>query len=279
MTSFPSLPSLVQMYLEERRRAGFALEVPGHLLMHFARFAEERGHYGPLTEQLILDWVQGCARRATPLTWANRLKTIRPFAQYCLRFDRATYVPEKNRFGRAHRRLTPHIYTDQEMADLLEAARQLPPAGTLRPATYHALFGLIAATGLRLSEALKLQCADVDLSHGVLTIRQTKFAKSRLVPLHPSVVAALSDYVAVRQNQSPVTSQSCFFVGLSGRPLAKTTVQCVFQHLRKQLQWIARGSYAAPRIHDLRHTFICRRVRLWHAQGADIDHAMLAWPT
>ena len=279
MTSSPSLSVLVQRYLEERRRAGFALEVPGKLLMHFARFAEERGQQGPLTEQLILDWVQGCARRATPLTWANRLKVMRPFARYCFRLDRATYVPEKNRFGRTHRRLTPHIYTDQEVVDLLQAARQLPPAGTLRPVTYSTLFGLIAATGLRLSETLKLRFADVDLAHGVLTVRQTKFTKCRLVPLHPSAVQALSCYKAFRQNTIPATPQSCFFVGASGNPLAKTTVHWVFQKLRKQLGWVARGSYPAPRIHDLRHTFICKRVHLWHEQGADIDHAMLALAT
>jgi len=181
MTTSPTMQSLVQMYLEERRSAGFALEVPGKLLMGFACFSDRRGHRGPITEQLILDWVQGCARRATPFTWARRLQTIRPFARFCFQLDRATYVPEQSIFGRAKRRLTPHIYTDREVADLLRAAGQLTPEGALRPATYKTLFGLIAATGLRLSEALKLLFADLDFRRGVLTVRQTKFAKSRSI--------------------------------------------------------------------------------------------------
>ena len=269
MTTSRTMQSLVQMYLDERHSAGFALKIPGKLLMGFARFSDQRGHRGPITEQLTLDWVQGCAKRATPFTWARRLQTIRPFARFCLRIDRATYVPEQNVFGRAKRRLTPHIYTDREITDLLRAAGQLKPEGTLRPATYKALFGLIAATGLRLSETLKLRFADLDFARNVLTIRQTKFAKSRLVPLHPSVTAALSRYAVVRQSAIPVEPKSPFFVGLSGTALPKSTVHYAFQQLRKRLGWKARGSHPFPRIHDLRHTFICRRVRLWHEQRAD----------
>jgi integrase len=267
------------MYLDERHRAGFALEIPGKLLMGFACFSDERGHRGPITEQLILDWVQGCARRATPFTWARRLQTIRPFARFCFRLAPATYIPEQNLFGRAKRRLTPHIYTNQEITDLLDAAARFPQEGTLRSATYRTLFGLIAATGLRVSEALKLQFADLDLARGVLTVRQTKFAKSRLVPLHPSTAAALSHYAMIRRKAIPAEPNSYFFVGISGTALSKSTVHSAFQRLRKRLGWTARGSHPFPRIHDLRHTFICRRVQLWHEQGADIDHAMLALAT
>jgi integrase len=279
MTTSRTMQSLVQKYLEERRSAGFALEVRGKILMGFACFSDRQGHRGPITEQLILEWVQGCARRATPFTWAGRLKTVRPFARFCFRLDQSTYIPEQSFFGRAKRRLTPHIYTDREVVDLLRAAGQLTPAGTLRPATYKTLFGLIAATGLRLSEALKLQFADLDFKHGVLTVRQTKFAKSRLVPLHPSVTAALSWYSTLRQAAIVANPKAHFFVGSTGNRLPKTTVHATFQRLRKQLGWKARGAHPFPRIHDLRHTFVCRRVKLWHVQGADIDHAMLALAT
>jgi integrase len=128
-----------------------------------------------------------------------------------------------NTFGLGHRHLTPHIYPDREIADFLQSARQLPPLGSLRPATYNALFGLIASTGLRISEALKLQCADVDLAHGVLTVRQTKFAKARIVSLHPTVTSALSRYVAFRQHTVPPVSKSCFFVIAAGAGLAILT--------------------------------------------------------
>lgn len=279
MTTSLFMTSLVKAYLDERRRAGFALEISGDRLLAFARFADQQRHRGPITEQLVLDWVQGRATRSTPITWARRLEIIRPFAKYCSRLDRTTYVPEKNLFGRAHRRLTPHIYTEREIRDLLFAASQLPPTGTLRPAMYQTMFGLIAATGLRISEALELRFADVDFSNDILTVRETKFKKSRLVPLHHSVVEVLSHYAALRQNAFPTTQNSSFFVGETGVPLRDRTVHGVFQRLRKRLGWVARGSHPAPRIHDLRHTFICKRVLLWHRQGADIDNAMLALAT
>ena len=279
MIADPCMQKLVQEYLEERRSLGSELQIAGEQLMAFARFADQRGHCGALTEQLIVDWVRGQAKRTAPITWARRLEIVRPFARYRARFESATHVPESGTFGPGHRRLTPHIYTDQEIADLLRQAGQLHPVGGIRPATYTTLFGLIASTGLRISEALKLQCPDVNLAHGVLTVRQTKFAKSRLVPLHPTVTSALSRYAAFRQQRAPSAAKACFFVTATGAGLVKRTVHCVFDKLRTQLEWVTRGSHPAPRIHDLRHTFICRRVQLWHEHGVDIDNAMLALST
>ena len=279
MTPKPSMQSRVQEYLDERRRLGFALTISGSQLMAFARFADQSGHRGPLNSRIIQGWVQGQIPLAKRITWARRLEVIRPFAKYCARFDPGTEVPEAGIFGKGHRRLTPHIYTDQEISDLLRACHRLPPRGTLRPATYEALFGLIAATGLRISEALHLRCADVDLAQGCLTVRRTKFCKSRLLPLHPTVTEALKRYMAFRQRHAPRSLQSHFFVSSSGAGLVNRTVHGVFERLREDLRWTARGAHAAPRIHDLRHTFICRRVQLWHQQGADIDHAMVMLST
>jgi integrase len=274
-----SMQHLVQEYLDERRGLGFALTIPGSQLRAFARFADASGHRGPLTRQLITSWARDEAKRATPLTWARRLEVIRPFAKHRARIEPGTYVPEADTFGRSRRRLAPHLYTDREIVDLLAAAGRLSPKGTLRPATYRALFGLIAATGLRVSEALRLKCDDVDLDAGMLTVRQTKFTKSRLVPLHPTTVRALRQYLALRQRHSPTVKDGPFLVSAKGTRLAKRTVHWVFDRLRKQLGWTARGGHAAPRIHDLRHTFICRRVQLWHEHGTDIDNAMVALST
>jgi integrase len=149
-----------------------------------------------LTCQLVTSWARDEAKRATPLTWARRLEVIRPFARHRARIEPGTYVPEANTFGRSRRRLAPHLYTDREIVDLLAAAGRPSPKGTMRSATYRALFGLIAATGLRVSEALRLKCADVDLDAGMLTVRQTKFTKSRLVPLHRTTTRALKHYLA-----------------------------------------------------------------------------------
>ena len=127
-------------------------------------------HVGPLTTRLVLDWVQGQASRATAFSWARRLEVPQPFAKHLTRLDPTTTFPRTAIFGRAHRRLVPHIYTDQEIIDLVVAARRLSPYDPLRPETYGTIFGSIAATGLRVSEALHLRCDDVDLNQGFLTI-------------------------------------------------------------------------------------------------------------
>lgn len=153
----------------------------------------------------------------------------------------------------------------------------------LRGATYETLFGLIASTGLRISEALHLLDWDVDLKSGMLTIRQTKFAKSRYVPLHPSAVETLMQYRSLRNAHIQVTEDTPFFISTRGRLLGhrldSRQVRRVFIGLRDQLGWINRGAHNGPRIHDLRHTFIVRRVLLWQAQGMDVDRQMLALST
>jgi integrase len=141
------------------------------------------------------------------------------------------------------------------------------------------IFGLIAAAGLRLSEALHLRCGDVDLEQGVLTVRNTKFRKSRHVPVHPTVAAALNRYLAVRSRHGTTDRNALLFLSSSGGLLSKRTIHGVFQRLRGDLGWTARGAHAQARIHDLRHTFICRRVQLWHERGADIGNAMAALST
>jgi integrase len=268
-----------QEYLDERRRLGYALSNSGPKLLAFARFADKVGHKGPLTLKLIVDWAKGQASRATPITWARRVEIIRPFAKFCAQDEPKTTIPAVDMFGPAYRRLTPHIYSDEEIADLLVAAAKLPPAGSLRPATYQTLFGLIAATGVRCSETLKLLCSDFDAAQNRLTIRETKFHKSRHVYLHPTVTAQLVRYSELRDRFTGKVPANHFFVTASGTGLATSTAQGVFKQLREQLGWGARGGHAAPRIHDLRHTFICKRVKLWQRDGADIDHAMIALST
>lgn len=274
----PSMQTRVAEYLDDRRRLGFSLKTTGSYLMAFARFADSSGHTGPLNSEIILAWAQNGTASTTPTTWAKRLINIRRFLNYCAQTDGITEVPDADVFGRLRGRPTPHIYTEAEIADLLAAARRLPPSGTLRPATYEAFFGLLAATGLRLSEALHLRCSDVDLIAGHLTVRETKLGKSRLVPLHLTVCEAMARYLALRQ-RVPSMPDGHFFVSPVGTAIARRTVETVFKQLRAELGWVARGSCPTPRIHDLRHSFICRRVMLWHEKGADIDNAMLALST
>src|SRR5258706_4027122 len=145
-----SMVSLVEDYLEYRRRLGFALESDARRLLCFARFADQVGHRGPITEELALRWACSSSR-ATAITRAGRLKILSPFAKYRLQFDPATEVAPPGLCGPGPRRLTPHIYSEDEIEALLVTARQLPPAGGLRPVTCQTVFWLLAATGLRIS--------------------------------------------------------------------------------------------------------------------------------
>jgi integrase len=199
-------------------------------------------------------------------------------------FEPRTEIPDDAIFGRLPERQAPHIYSEREIIDLLAAARRLGPTPGLRGVVFETLFGLIASTGMRLSAALSLHNEDVDLKYGMLTIHQTKFGKSRQVPMHLSTVEALRRYRRMRELAGASAQEnSPFFVATRGRrrglPLSTRQVDRVFAGLREQLGWRNRGTHHAPRIHDLRHSFVVRRIVLWQAQGIDIDQAMLSLST
>ena len=152
----------------------------------------------------------------------------------------------------------------------------------LRPATFETLFGLMATTGLRVSEAIHLQDADVDLKRGMLIVRESKFAKSRQLPLHPTTVDALARFRRRRRRDVPTTGDTPFFTGSRGRrlgkPLGERQVHRVFYQLRDRLNWVNRGAHTAPRLHDLRHHAV-KRLMDWHREGTDLDQMMLALST
>ena len=279
-----SLQQRIDDYLAERRRLGFELRSRDTLLAGFARYVASRHHRGPLTADLMVDWArQDKWHRDTQATWAARLARVRHFARYLKQFEPDTDVPEELAFGPEPGRVAPHIFHEDEIVELLAAARQLGPQGSIRPATYETLFGLMASTGVRVSEAIHLRDADVDLKHGMLTIRQTKFAKSRQLPMHPSTVAALARYRRQRAQHIPACADMTFLVSSRGRqlgqPLGDRQAHRVFNALVDSLGWVNRGAHKAPRLHDLRHTFAVRRMMLWHADGTDIDQMMLALST
>jgi len=278
------LRAKVDDYLAERRRLGFKLRNMALALASFASYAEHVGHQGPLTTDVMADWSRQDKAQGHSLgTSARRLKVLRPFTRWLRQFEPRTEVPDASIFGPVPGRVAPHIYREAEIVELLAAARGLNPQGGLRPATFETLFGLIASAGLRVSEALSLLDTDVDLSDSTLMVRQTKFAKSRLLPLHPSTVEVLIRYRQLRSRQVPATADTPFFVGTRGRrlgqPLSDRQVHRVFNELRGQLSWVNRGAHDNPRIHDLRHSFAVRRLMLWHEQGIDVDQAMLALST
>ncbi|MFN0305524.1 MAG: tyrosine-type recombinase/integrase [Burkholderiales bacterium] len=284
MTGRVSLQARIDDYLAERRRLGFQLRTRDTFLASFARFVASRHHRGPLTVELMTDWVrQGKGGEGSPGTWARRLATLRHFIGYLKQFEPHTEVPESSLFGPEPGRVAPHIYREEEIVELLAAARKLGPRASVRPATFETLFGLMASCGLRVSEAIHLRDADVDLKHAMLVVRQTKFAKSRQVPMHPSTVEALARFRRTRARHVPTSADMPFFIGSRGRrlgqPLGDRQTHRVFNALRDRLGWVNRGAHEAPRLHDIRHTFAVRRLMLWHAAGTDVDQMMLALAT
>jgi integrase len=271
-----SMATLVTEYLALRRALGFDLRVTGWLLRSFAGYADAIGHRGPITIDLATRWA--ASSQAGPSQIAQRLTVIRQFARHRAAYDPGTEVPLAGHVS-GPRRKPPHIYSDAEIAQLLGAAAGLRPRGRLRPQTYVTLFSLLACTGLRVSEARHLTIRDVDLGAGLLVIRETKFRKSRLVPLHPSAVSPLARYAAVRDRYTNFPRSEYFFRTDHAAALRKRAVESTFEKLRIRLQWTVRGRARRPRIHDLRHTFAVRRLLRWYEDGADVDQKILALST
>jgi integrase len=269
---------LAKDYLAYRRDLGFQLRKREPLLLQFAAYADRAGHRGPLTTALAVRWARLPAQ-ASPHYWAIRLDVVRGFARHLAILDPATEIPPRGLLGPAYCRVTPHIYSEAEVAALLAAARHLVPRNSLRPHTYVTLFGLLACTGLRGSEARQLTRSDVAWEQNLLTIRATKFRKTRLVPLHPTTTQALRAYAQVRDRFHPVPRSEAFFVTRRGAPLPATAVQGTFERLRDQLGWSPRSGTRAPRIHDLRHSFACRRLLQWYQQGMAVDQLIDALAT
>jgi integrase/recombinase XerD len=278
MSALNSWMSRVETYLAYRRRHGFKLTIDETQLRSFARFADEIKSAEHLTVSLAVAWARS-SRHPNQLTWARRIEVLQGFARFCLREDPATEILPHGLFGSAHRHRVPHIYTEAELNTLLESAKGLAPVDGLRPATCRCIFGLLAATGLRISEALLLTRPDVDLDAGVLLIREAKFHQQRLVPMHPSVTASLRAYA--RRRDQLVAGSTCdrFFLRDDGSGANQSGMLYALQTICQQLGWQPRGDYQHHRLHDMRHTFIVRSTLRFYEQGIDVDHAVLALST
>lgn len=260
----------IDRYLALRRSVGFVLSNAQYLLRGFAKFATERQEVHIRTATVI-DW----ASRASSLAQRHtRYQTVRQFAQHLRLEDPEHDLPPPNHFGHRKTRRVPRIYTAAEIDRLVLAASQLSAGDALRPHTYSTLISLLAATGLRISEALHLRYADVT-SDG-LVIRKTKFQKTRLVPLHETAVAGLGRYLAQRRTVHLATDP--VFAGDNGQPLEYGTVYRVFGRLA-QLAGIAPLRGHRPRLHELRHTFALRALQSTPAGRQRIGQHMLALAT
>jgi integrase len=261
----------VEEFIALRRGLGYRSPSQERALRAFGRHLDQQGHQGPIRLEASLDW----ATKTTsidPCNPARRLTMVRGFLRHLAAIDGATEVPDPGLLGSTGHRKPPHIYSEAEIGDLLAAAAELDPAGGLRPHCYVALFGLLACTGLRISEALALCCGDVDLDEAVLTIRAGKRGRTRLVPLHPSAVPRLAEYAGEREQRygRPDTGEAFFRTDRSDQ-IDYNTAHHAFSVLRRQLGWTATGRTRSPRIHDLRHRMAVRRIQTWHAEGVDVD--------
>jgi integrase len=273
------ITALVEDYVTLRRGLGYRSPSQERALRAFARDLDQHGHDGPIPLERSLDWAASTAS-TDPCNPSRRLTTVRGFLRHLSAIDGATEVPAPGLLGPTGHREPPHVYSDREIGDLLNAAAGLAPHKGLRPHCYATLFALLACTGLRISEALTLSCADVDLGGGVLTVRAGKRGRTRLVPLHPTAVSPLADYATQRERRyGPPGDGAAFFRTDRSDRVSYNAANSTFIVLRRQLGWTAVGRTRAPRVHDLRHRMVVRRIQDWHADGVDVDRKIAVLAT
>lgn len=271
------LTDAIRDYVSMRQNLGFKLVHVERLLKDFAAFMDTHGA-SRVTTELALQWaVQPIG--VQPATWATRLTAVRGFARYRSATDPRTEIPERALLPNRPRRAKPHPYTEGEIANLLAAARALKSENGLRGHTYYCLLGLLAVTGLRISEALGLQRRDVNLRQGLLTVRGAKFGKSRLVPVHHSTRGVLEQYAKQRDAQFEHPVSANFLLSERGRALRASTVRKTFLQLCVRTGLRGLEDRTGPRLHDLRHRFATETLLRWYRSGEDIERRLLALST
>jgi integrase/recombinase XerD len=260
-------------YLRIRRALGYKLTKDERALRNFVAFLEACGAVRVTTE-LALDWAT-LPENAQPASLANRLTMVRQFASYLRTIDPATEVPPNRLLRAGNRRATPYIYTDSEIAALIDTTAML--RYPLQVSTYRTLLGLLAVSGLRVGEAIRLDLADIDWDRGLLVVRETKFGKTRLVPLHPTAMEALDDYIRRRGRLYPCPQPRtpAVFISAAGTRLIYNSVNFTFLKLARRAGLRPRSPTCRPRAHDLRHTLAVRTVLDAYRTGADV-HARLS---
>ena len=266
------LTKAIQDYLALRRNLGFKLRDAGLALAKFASFMEQQNAES-ITTQLALEWAQQPSN-AQPALWAQRLSYVRCFARHHIASDPKTEIPAPGLLPFRPQRANPYLYSDEEIKRLLEAALTLSPGMELRRWTFHVLLGLLSVTGLRVGEALRLKLDDVDLDNGVLTVRGTKFGKSRLVPIHVSTREVLADYGSRRARLLGERDAAHFFVTQTGHQLDGGDVRRVFYRLSRQIGLRAVNDSHGPRLHDLRHRFAVETLLGWYRSGQDVERRL-----
>ena len=262
----------IARYIALRQSVGFTIRVPSYRLRRFGEFAHARGD-AVVRSHTAIDWA---AEAPSAAQRRERLLVVRRFAIHMQAEDERYEVPPARAFGNpSRRRRMPYIYTAEDVHQLLRAAAQLTPATSTRPTTYVALLSLLFSTGLRISEALALTLEDV--TPDGLVVRETKFRKSRLVPLHPTARAGLNRYLVLRRRS--VASDRALFISLWGAGLHYPTVRATFRHVTRTAGVRGGPGTSRVRLHDARHTFAVRALESCCGDGADVARHVLALST
>jgi integrase len=254
-------------YLSVRRALGYKLEDHGWLLADFASFMEAAGAT-TVTTQLALAWAT-LPQDALPSWWAARLRVVRGFSRHLKAFDPATEIPPVGLLAGRNRRAVPYLYSEAEVAALMSATASLRPA--LHAATHRTLIGLLKVCGVRVGEVLRLDRSDLDPENAVLVVRDSKFGKSREVPLHPSSLEALADYAALRDQHFPDPKTPSLLVSTAGKRLISQNVEYVFARLVRQAGLEPRSDRCRPRLHDFRHSLAVNILLGWYRQGLEVE--------
>jgi len=268
--SVTSLQQSVDEYLSLRRHLGFKLERAGHLLPDFATYMEEAGT-SAVTIDLALTWAKQPAD-GSPDWWQVRLSTVRGYVRYLHGIDAKHQIPPDGLLPGGGQRVAPHIYAEDEVLRLMSAARDLVTEH--RAATYTTLIGLLATTGMRSGEAIRLDRSDIDWDEGILFIRLTKFGKSRELVLHPTTVDALRRYDDMRRGWCPRPQTQAFFVSFMGARLRHNAFNSTFRELVRRAGLEPEAGVRWPRPHDLRHTFAVNTLVDWYRSGLEINSKM-----
>lgn len=271
-----SLRQAVDEYLTMRRSLGFKLRDSGCLLPQFVTFMEMHDATY-ITQTLALSWAQKPVN-VQPSTWATRLSHVRVFARFRRSTDPRTQVPSPGLLPFKAKRARPYLYTDDEINSLLEQALSLPQhyqRCSLMPWVYYCVFGLLSVTGLRLGEVCHLQVSDVDLDAALLTIRNAKFGKTRLIPLHSTTCQVLEDYIERRQQYcADRTVSNCLFITSRGNRIDNSQIRRMFYQLSRQIGLRDATDSRGPRLHDLRHRFATNTLLNWYRDDKDPERLL-----
>lgn len=276
-----TLRRALETYLALRRGLGSELQGPSARLHRFVEFLDREGS-AVVTAKLALRWATAPAG-ATPATWAQRLADVRRFATWLSATDPRTEIPPPGLLPDRYRRRPPYIYSDEEVAHIVREAMRLRSPLGLRAHTYGTLFGLLAATGLRLGEALTLDRDDVDLSAGVLAVRRAKFGKSRFVPVHDSTRRALRRYARKRDLLLPRPASPAFLLSERRTRVTQCSARYNFAIVSRAvglrpatLRPPTRGHRHSrgPRLHDMRHRLAARALVRWYREGRDVEREL-----